>query len=172
MLGSMVAAIGLLSNACNRSALRGSAPDAGDAVLAVDAGGVPCGAARCTAGELCLACDADVRFIGCVKDDGTTGATAMKAVGCSGVAGVIMACDGPEDCAAGEACLMNAGENAYTMCQPMPQDFYARACHDNADCPLDRPQCSASAVSDLFTTYFDMFRDLLAWEPRACGPAR
>ena len=64
---------------------------------------------------------------------------------------------------------MNAGENAYTTCRAMDLAFYVWACHDSADCPPDRPHCSESAVPDLFTTYFDKFRDLLAWAPHACG---
>jgi cysteine-rich repeat protein len=51
-------------------------------------------------------------------------------------AGSFQACDGPEDCEAGVACM---GTRFGNICGT----GYSRVCHSDADCESDRPSCSA-----------------------------
>lgn len=137
-----------------------------------DRSGVPCGGDVCVAGsEVCVACDTFAgRIIACTasisRDDWWE---AMERVGCGHFGGAIAACDGPEDCGSGTVCGMSGGEAAYIGCIDAPADRWIRPCHDDADCPADRPVCSEGSVDDLVRSYVDPFEPELGWSLRACG---
>lgn len=59
---------------------------------------------------------------------------------------VTLACDGPDDCAAGQVCCfkpaapMTTDEGA-TTCETTCPMGTAVVCHEDKDCPMDRPNC-------------------------------
>lgn len=90
-----------------------------------DAGmvGVACGMATCTGTDICC-----VNFTG-----------GMVTMACSAPAdcmGAPVSCDGPEDCARGEACcgMRGTGGGGSASCVPDASCTFGRLCHETADC--------------------------------------
>ena len=106
-----------------------------DGGLAIDAApfGIACGAATCTTGQVC--CDqpgSPVGMLSCIPQGGAC------------PSGVILACDGPEDCASHECCHAGSGATCTdpasgSMC-PM------RLCHGPGDCATDETCCPAAPL--------------------------
>jgi hypothetical protein len=102
--------------------------DAGGPSTGTDAGpaGVACGDEVCVDPQVCC-----VSFGG----GGTSSRACTVADACMGVAA---ACDGPEDCASGEACCgmrgMGGGGSASTGCVPDAACRFGRLCHVDSDC--------------------------------------
>jgi hypothetical protein len=104
---------------------------------ASDAGppGVTCGTDVCTAPEIC-----------CVTFSGGPGGGGMSTMTCGAAAdcmGLAASCDGPEDCAAGEACCgMRSTGGGSTGCVPDAMCRFGRLCHADSDCSGRDTCCS------------------------------
>lgn len=79
------------------------------------------------------------------------GSCAPSSVGCGDF---FMACDGPEDCPAGQVCCIGIGAHYGSADCENPADcgqsFQQVACHTTADCPVGT--CQQSQYSDVFVS--------------------
>jgi len=109
--------------------------------------GVTCGAAICTSPLVCLLTSHGPRS--CQEappaDGGAPGVSP-----CSDLC-AFAACDGPEDCPAGDACILSA-DGTSLRCAPLANDTCTRvspsvACHTLADCPSCFAACGGAGTS-------------------------
>jgi len=115
-------------------------PDTGPPMPGNDAGtttGVMCGTETCTASQEC-----------CVTR-GSAGMMISQTCTDPGMCtGAALACDGPEDCAAGEACCGTfIGTTAGSMCVADSMCTRGRFCHATTDCTGADMCCSFMGVS-------------------------
>jgi hypothetical protein len=89
--------------------------------------GVVCGTTVCLGAAGC-----------CTADGGRTGTCVAQPADCAATS-VLFACDGPEDCAAGEACCGGIGNSV--SCTATAFCLGARLCHLPAACPAATSCC-------------------------------
>ncbi|MBV1860822.1 MAG: hypothetical protein KUG77_20575 [Nannocystaceae bacterium] len=104
--------------------------------------GVVCGALTCAPEDACNICNED-GSTSCVPPTG--GVVCLD--------GWTLDCDGPEDCEAGQHCVLNetqlgnlgscADEDSFVVCDATPQIV----CHDDEDCPSSCQYCVAPKES-------------------------
>lgn len=126
------------------SAVAGSSSESGstgalpDVPLPTGPNGVVCGTETCAPEDSCNICNED-GSTSCVPPTG--GVVCLD--------GWTLQCDGPEDCEAGQHCVLNetqlgnlgscADEDSFVACDATPQIV----CHDDEDCPSGCQYCVA-----------------------------
>lgn len=105
--------------------------------------GVTCAASTCLSPDSCVLTADRPRACARLPDAGPDGAVCKDCVFAS--------CDGPEDCAAGTACIVR-DDSIGLVCAPLPEDACTRAfptvaCHQKSDCPACFAACAGAGTS-------------------------
>jgi len=104
--------------------------------------GVTCGTDVCMAPAIC-----------CVSFGGGGGSATRACTAPADCMGLAASCDGPEDCAAGEACCgMRSTGGASTGCVPDAMCRFGRLCHADSDCS-GRDTCCAFMGSSVCSPF-------------------